>query len=100
MSSPQAYAEAVVLTLSSDFGELATHPHTANSVEEAIARHVRQPDRSFSVVVDNPSIANWVLSPDLEDIRRLVLVCRRFNLTDMDNARQDRINARLQVLPL
>lgn len=105
MITPEQYAHAVAIELAVNFdlgpADMAgTALYTTQTIRRAVAEHVRQPDRSFSVIVDSPSVANWVLAPDPDDVRRLVLVCRRPTMTDADTAREDRVNAKLRAVPL
>lgn len=105
MSTPEQYADAVTIELAVNFdlgpADMAgTALYTTQTIRRAVAEHVRKPDRSFSVIVDSPSVANWVLAPDPDDVRRVVLVCRRYTRPLADTAREDRVNAKLRALSL
>lgn len=93
------YAKAVTELLADDFDGLKA-PTLSRIVTENVARQAEAPMVSFELIVDDLSLANWTLTPDPENTRRVVLACRRYKLRATDTRREDRVNAALRALPL
>ena len=93
------YATGVMRVLSEDFPGLADET-TRSIVEEAVERHALNPKDTLEVIVDNPTLANWRLKADRNDPCRVRLSCYRFNETDSDRERVQRINTALAALSL
>lgn len=97
MTPAERYADAVCATINRT-APTRINPVDAFTIRDAIARHVQHPDPAWQMILDHPSVANWVLAPDPQHVGRVVLVCRRYRMTDADREREDRTNTALRSL--
>lgn len=67
---------------------------------EEVGRQAEAPMSSFQLIVDDMSMANWRLLPDLNDARRVQVGCFRLKPSAADDAREDSINAALRAIEL
>ncbi|MEV8609597.1 hypothetical protein AB0383_16975 [Amycolatopsis sp. NPDC051373] len=70
-------------------------------MQDAIARHVQQPNTTFECIVDSPTLANWRLCPhrDTPTPTRVRLALFSFAPTQADSEREQRVNQALDRLP-
>lgn len=93
------YAAAVVRVLADDFRALKDET-VRRIVTESVARQAFAPVPSFEVIVDDLSSANWRLTADRDDQRRVRLGCFRMRPHNADDERKRRINTTLCAIEL
>lgn len=96
-STGRAYSLAVVKALAQEFPDL-TDATTAEIVSEAVRRYHLDPNTGLEVIVDSPYSANWRLRPDREHPGRVRLACYRFNRSQQDDERENRVNEALRAI--
>lgn len=95
------YAAAVHRILAEEF------PHVggktlARLIVENVARQAEMPLRSFELIVDEPTLANWRLVPEQTgpDRWRVQVICCKPRPSHANAAREQRINTALRAIEL
>jgi len=93
----ERYSHRVVEVLSGEFGAKLD---AAEVVRRLVYQRAVNPDLAFAVIVDNPALANWRLTPDAR--RGCVrLACYRLPpQTEADAERERRVNTALRAIEL
>ncbi|MBN6054549.1 hypothetical protein JYK22_21585, partial [Nonomuraea sp. RK-328] len=89
------YAQRVLANLLPHFPDLKD-PVVAGVIGEAVQRHHTSPNDAFEESLDGS--ANWRLKPDGRDTGRVRLACYRFNESDADRDRVEKVNAALSEI--
>jgi hypothetical protein len=96
----QRYAADVIDVLAGDFPRLKNRTLELIVLEQ-VGRNAELPCRGFELVVDEPTVANWRLVPEMAgpDRWRVQIACWKPRPSHADSQRERRINAALRAIP-